>query len=189
MQYCSTPRPCASSPMHSRTAPRPPARHTPRRSACSPALARRAVELLDVELEHVDTIEATRVDRDHRRSLRLLAARERLDPALLAEVMHDDVLVDRVLGQLILAGLLLELVGGQEGEQRPALAADRAVARDELAEVEFDGVRHGAAVARTVVVGHPRVIPRSAEVRCVPPPRPNRPPAKTTPPKTTPHNP
>src|SRR5262249_2922150 len=89
-----------------------------------------------------------------RLALRVGAARERLDPTLAAEHVMDDVLVELVVGQYVLALLELELLDRGEGEQRASAAAHRTVARnDRLREVELDGVADRAAVTASRVRG------------------------------------
>src|SRR5690349_20486653 len=122
------------------------------RAACGAVLGAAAVEVLDLQLLGIDAIEAAHVDRGHRLAARAGAARERLDAAGLAERVVNDVLVELVVGQLVLALLELELLDRRERQQRAGAPAHRAVAGEHgLREVELDGVADHSAMTATCI--------------------------------------
>src|SRR5580700_106291 len=87
------------------------------------------------ELRQLNAVDAAHIERNHVRAIRLGAAREHVDTAIIAELVADGVLVEQIFLQILLAGAQLKALRRHEGEVQALLGADRAVARSHHGEI------------------------------------------------------
>src|SRR5207247_633177 len=112
-------------------------------------------ELVAAEGRQVDALQAAHVDGGPGHSLPVGSDAERSAPTAGAEVMPDPARLEGVGGEIGLRGGELQPLARHEPEQVAALAADRAVALDDLLDVAFDLEGDPPAVA-SALVGHQR---------------------------------
>src|SRR5687768_7963112 len=93
-----------------------------------------AIERHRPERPQIDAFQAAYVNGDGGRAVRHRAAGERLHAAAAAEQVLDDLLVELVRRQVLLAGMQRELAGRYEGEQEALALAVRAIAFDHRSE-------------------------------------------------------
>src|SRR4029453_1009345 len=86
-----------------------------------------SIERGELEGRQVDPVQAPHVNRDHLLAARSEPLRERADPALAAEQMVKDLLVELVVHQVLGTCPQREALRGHEGPYHPSLAANRAV--------------------------------------------------------------
>ena len=119
-----------------------------------------AVERLErsaVELRHgygckIDVFQAANVDRGHAIALGIAALAIGVDAADRTEHVLDGVLVEGVAGGVLLGREQLQLVAGNEPEQRTLALADRAVAGHGFVQRSFDFEGNAATVTASAVV-------------------------------------
>jgi hypothetical protein len=112
-----------------------------------PSLEVSALEWDDWKSADIDVIQATDIDGDRITAVWRLAATKRAHAAMAAKQVVDDVLVELVVGQVVSAGLQLELICAREGPQCATLGADRAVAGDDASQLDGYLVAHSPAMA------------------------------------------
>src|SRR5262245_10950457 len=113
-----------------------------------------AVERSQRERGYVDLVQAADVDREHVRAVRRDAARIGADAAALAEQVMDYLLGELVVGLRVLAVEQRELRRRNEGPERTALRADRAVALRRPLERGLDAIADTAAMTAAFVGFH-----------------------------------
>ena len=114
-----------------------------------------AVDLFDLERVDIDRGHAAQVD-GAGRAVGGIALSEGLRAANIAEAVRDLVLVELIVGQLVLAAVEGELVGGDKGEEEALAAAMGAVAGHGFGRgVGGYGVGDCAAVAASGVGHYP----------------------------------
>src|SRR5262245_38463937 len=96
-----------------------------------------AVHLLHRNLLDVEVFQAADVDRGHRVAGAILAPGKRLDAAMLAEAVLDDVLVERIGSEIRLAAQQREFFPRGEPQQPAASRAHRAIAGIGLVDLAF----------------------------------------------------
>ena len=98
--------------------------HEAAKDTASEALPVPAIHRRHLEAGKLDAVDAADIERDHGRSVGLVAARKHLDAAIATGVMVDRVLVEEVFFQVIFAGAELKTRRWQKGEMQTALGAD-----------------------------------------------------------------
>src|SRR5688572_15705276 len=113
--------------------------------------------MLDRKLLEIDALEAAGVDRRHALARRIDALAEGMDAAGRAEMMLDDVLVERVDLGVLLGSEETEVLARHEPEERSLARADGAIAGHHLLELAFDLELHACAMAAALVF-HSRLL-------------------------------
>ena len=113
-----------------------------------PSLEAPPVEADHAERRPVDAVQAAHVDGDHLAPGGILAPSEGADAAGWTEVVVDPLRVELVVGELIRAGLQVELIGTDEGQARARLRADRTVALHDLLQLDVEFIQKRTSVCK-----------------------------------------
>src|SRR5215470_10291120 len=114
-------------------------------------LQRTPVEWRELEAGEIDVVEAAHIDGDALDAIRAGPAGERFDPTDPTEQMVDDMLVESIHGQVVVAGRERKLRRPHERPQNAVAAADRAVAGDHRGEIGGHLIADSTAVAAAVI--------------------------------------
>ena len=111
-----------------------------------PILQRAPVEMLNRNFFQIHSVEAANVDRGHAVTLWVDAFAVRMNAARGTKAMFDDVLIERVGGDVPFRGEHTELIARHKPQKRSLAGTDRTIAGHCSVEVAFDLKRNLAAV-------------------------------------------
>src|SRR5690606_27440363 len=132
-----------------------PQKHPPVRGIKAPAapdLETPTINMPTIQRPRIHARQAVHIDGDGRRAIGHFSVGETFDTAGAAEQVADHLVVKKIFGESVFAGLQLETLQRCKCQYKTHALAAGAVAGDSVIEIDVDFVGYGSALAATFIM-------------------------------------